>query len=189
MNLQTKMILFFLIFSNFIFSQKNQDAIIWEKDILKWNCFQKIPHEKNISHAKSNINITSRWKVRNLKLSANILSEFHKSKSWLKGKETEHLLKHEQGHFDIIEYYSRSFRKELATYRFTSFEKLRGEMSALNKKYVQLSKEMQELYDLETNHSLIKEQQKLWNLKMVKLLEETNNFSFSEVTVDLSYLK
>lgn len=189
MKLQNKLILSFLLFSNIIFCQQNQDIIVWKADILEWKHFQNLTQDKNISHAKSNINISSRWKVVNLKLSAIILTEFSKSKSWLKGKETKDLLKHEQGHFDIIEYYSRLFRKELATCRFESLKNLKDDMSALNKKYVVLSKEMQELYDIETNHSLIKEQQNIWDLKIDKLLQETNNLSNPEVTVDLSYLK
>jgi len=189
MKLQNKLILSFLIFSNIIFCQQNQDMIVWKVNILEWKHFQNLPQDNNISNARSNVNITSRWKVTNQKLSAIILSEFSKSKSWLRGKETKDLLKHEQGHFDIIEYYSRLFRKELATYKFESLKNLKDDMSALHKKYIVLSKEMQEFYDSQTNHSLLKEQQNIWNLKIDKLLQETNNFSNPEVTVDLSYLK
>lgn len=189
MKLRIVIILLFLMVSNFIFSQHDEDIIVWETDILQWKHYPNLPQEKKISQAKSNLNISSRWKVKNLRLNTAILAEFHKSKSFLKGKETEDLLKHEQVHFDITEYNSRLFRKELATYKFKSFKKIRNEMSALNKKYFLLSRKMQKLYDLETNHSLNKEQQKIWNLIIEKLLEKTSNFSNSEVVVDLSYLK
>ena len=124
MKLQNKLILSFLLFSNIIFCQQNQDIIIWKANTLEWKHFQNLPQDKKISNAQSNVNLSSRWKVTNLKLSAIILSEFSKSKSWLRGKETKDLLKHEQGHFDIIEYYSRLFRKELATYKFESLKNL-----------------------------------------------------------------
>ena len=89
--------------------------------------------------------------------------EFDAKSSWVKkGKETDELLKHEQGHFDVGLLYMQEVLRTIASANFTrsgykdEFQKL---VEGIHHKYVVMG----ELYDKETNHSIKKEEQAKWN--------------------------
>jgi hypothetical protein len=89
--------------------------------------------------------------------------EFDDRKSWVKkGKETDDLLKHEQGHFDVGLLYMQEVLRNFPNVKFTragykeEFQNLIGE---IHRKHAAMGKQ----YDLETNHSIKKEEQSKWN--------------------------
>lgn len=89
--------------------------------------------------------------------------EFDAKNSWVKkGKETEELLKHEQGHFDIGVLYMQEVLQSIATANFTKagykdeFERL---IKDIHHKYVVMG----DKYDKDTNHSIQKAEQVKWN--------------------------
>jgi hypothetical protein len=89
--------------------------------------------------------------------------EFDAKNSWVKkGKETEELLRHEQGHFDIGLLYMQEVLQSIATASFTKsgykdeFEKL---IKDIHHKYVVMG----DKYDKDTNHSIQKDEQAKWN--------------------------
>ncbi|RYG50934.1 MAG: hypothetical protein EOO01_09580 [Chitinophagaceae bacterium] len=89
--------------------------------------------------------------------------EFDAKNSWVKkGKETEELLKHEQGHFDVGVLYMQEVLESMATARFTragykdEFQKI---IKDIHDKYVAMG----DKYDKDTNHSIKKDEQAKWN--------------------------
>lgn len=89
--------------------------------------------------------------------------EFDEFKSWVvKGKETDELLAHEQGHFNLGILNGREVINLIKGAKFTK-ENIRtrpGELlQDISKKY----SDMSVLYDAETKHSMDKEQQGKWN--------------------------
>jgi hypothetical protein len=88
---------------------------------------------------------------------------FDPQTSWVKrGKESNELLKHEQGHFDVGVLYMREAVETIARTTFSragykeEFQKI---IRDLYQKYVSMGDQ----YDTETNHSIKKEEQEKWN--------------------------
>ncbi|TXF77177.1 DUF922 domain-containing protein [Chryseobacterium sp.] len=100
--------------------------------------------------------------------------QFNQNESWVRpGKQNDELLTHEQGHFNIGILTIREIMKELKSMRFQPHEKnpksiFDGIVQKIKNKY----NEMEKNYDLETNHSLDKENQEKWNSFFRKQLPE-----------------
>jgi hypothetical protein len=89
--------------------------------------------------------------------------EFDAKNSWVKkGKETDELLRHEQGHFDVGILYMQEVFQTIATASFTKaaykdeFQKI---IRDIHDKYVAMG----DKYDKDTNHSIRKDEQAKWN--------------------------
>lgn len=89
--------------------------------------------------------------------------EFDDKKSWVKkGKETDELLRHEQGHFDVGLLYMQEVLRNFANVNFTRSgykEEFQNFIGEIHRKYAAMGKQ----YDQETNHSIKKEEQSKWN--------------------------
>lgn len=100
-----------------------------------------------------------------------IVLELDAKKSWVKkGKESEDLLKHEQGHFDVGLLYMQEVIKKMAETNFTRSgyqQEIRKLIADTHQKY----KDMGTQYDKETNHSIKKDEQEKWNLFFNKQVE------------------
>jgi len=90
--------------------------------------------------------------------------ELDAKNSWVKkGKESPDLLKHEQGHFDVGILYMREVLQTIGQASFSragykeEFQKI---IKDLHQKYVEIGKQ----YDVETNHSIKKDEQEKWNV-------------------------
>lgn len=91
-------------------------------------------------------------------------ASFRPKHSWVK-KGSEHLLSHEQLHFDIVEFHRRKFVERLKKAVFAP-----GGIKPLieqiyNETLIEL-RATQKQYDEETNHSIIKEAQQQWSDKI-----------------------
>jgi hypothetical protein len=89
--------------------------------------------------------------------------EMSADKSWVKkGKETDGLLKHEQGHFDIGRLCLMDIMHQLNT---TTFQRpdFQAKIRAVFSETIQKYKTLDAKYDAETNHSINNEQQQKWN--------------------------
>jgi hypothetical protein len=88
-------------------------------------------------------------------------TRFDKTKSWSKSHQrTNHILKHEQLHFDICELIKRKFKKEAESTAFTSNYKI--EIQNMFHKYSDWIHHLQQKYDEQTLHSANKVNQKNW---------------------------
>ena len=137
--------------------------------LLRWSDFQGMPNNSSPYFAYT------AWKT-NVKFSGvvfegekafingfEMIVEFDAKNSWVKkGKETDELLKHEQGHFDVGVLYMQEVLQSIATANFTKtgykdeFQKL---IKDIHDKYVAMG----DKYDKDTNHSVKKDEQVKWN--------------------------
>jgi hypothetical protein len=84
--------------------------------------------------------------------------------------QNDYILNHEQRHFDIGYYWYKKFI--VALRNLQPDRNAVQTISNLYKEYGQSTKQMQSLYDEETDHSRIKEKQELWDAKIKELLLE-----------------
>lgn len=175
----------YLIIISFLFvslqglAQGEELKIDWEADKkLTWADFQGKP-DPNISyHANTNSGIAFSWSLRTSGDAAEFIysvsNSFYPLKSWVKGKKgSRELLAHEQLHFDISELYARKLRQQLATYELG--EDVKQDLNGIYQKNEEGRRQMQELYDQETDHGLKKEAQARWQAfiegELLKLAE------------------
>lgn len=110
----------------------------------------------------------------------------NKSKSWrVEGAETDYLLAHEQGHFDINEINVRRLRRDISVYPFTSAN-LNRAMDSLTKAMQATRQREQELYDEETDHSKNKPKQERWDAHIKQALDTLKDYAATEVVRTLS---
>ncbi|MFO7721015.1 MAG: DUF922 domain-containing protein [Gillisia sp.] len=164
------MILFFG-FSGNINSQELEEKIQWEEGVdLTWNDFKAKSPENSKFKANTNTGITYSWGIRSEKgnesLTYEVKSFFFPKLSWVEqGSKNNHLLQHEQTHFDITELHVRKLRKGLS-----EIDLNRNVRKILNDLYNTIENErslMQKEYDRQTNHSLNREAEVKWQ-KLVK---------------------
>lgn len=101
-----------------------------------------------------------------------ITALFFPDKSWVIQRDiTPELLKHENLHFDIAEVYVRKLRKAMREISFESNEFHEYSHSIQNQILLEF-RMAQLLYDAETNHSHNREEQKKWEIKIARELQE-----------------
>ena len=109
----------------------------------------------------------------------NTYSYFVPSESWVeKDAGTPELLRHEQGHFDLTELYTRELRTLLEPYQNMDVSKfVRGDgQDSVQRLYDETFDRMnaeQERYDKETEHSVNREKQQMWDADIARRLRET----------------
>lgn len=174
-----------LLFLSFT-KKKNDDYIPWNERKLTWNDFlAEVPSNTSDAALTTTYVGFSFSKSRDV-ITYKIECKFQKSRSWGRVK-TEYILKHEQGHFDIAEIFARKLNKEIKAYlaKTNNHEGLNPIYSKLMKE----KREMQELYDKESNHSIYKVKQAEWDKKIEELLEDSNEFANYQSTNSLTGLK
>jgi len=157
----------------------NDDLIAWSPDYeIKWSDFTAAPKTSSPLDAYTMLGISLEVVSQdNGKVNMGVFGYFEKNKSWVKsGEKTEHLLNHEQKHFDLCEVYRRILVKRLQEgnpYSFDNFNKKVGDI--FNKTFKDYTDE-QEKYDHETHHSQKKEKQALWNKDISKRLTDLEKY-------------
>ena len=173
----------FLIFSGlFLQAQEEADKIFWKKEGLTWVHFEAPPDETSTFHANTNAGLSYSWGLKNvngiIELEYEVKSYFNTMGSWVrKDSRNDHLLKHEQLHFDITELYARKLKKQLAEVNVNALGKQPREI--LNRYYKIIDKErtlMQQKYDKETNHSIDKNAQARWQEFVERELNKYDEF-------------
>lgn len=98
------------------------------------------------------------------------------------------VLRHELYHLKIAEIWARIFSAKLSSKFACKKIKKKSFYRYLKKQYkthFKASTQMQALYDLETNHSKIKDKQKEWEAKIDKMLEEYKDYANKEIVIKL----
>lgn len=145
----------------------DDEVISWRDDIkLTWNEFKGAPKNNHSAVAVTASGITFEFSVnetdsRIVSFDAKVYAHFYPNKSWYVKKEgSDHILAHEQLHFDITELYARKFRKQIAQLKVTN--NLKTELRALHS---QINREVaiaQNTYDKESDNSVNREFQAKW---------------------------
>jgi len=177
-----KIVLFlFLVSANFYhgYSQElpeseNDTIIVWTEDRkLTWDDFQK-KNFKGARAAQSDIGIDVRTVYQgNSNYKYIVIAYFYKRES---STETDNLnvLKHEQVHFDIAELFARKMRNRLNLLSREKFNKQKYHLT-IDEVYENYFL-FQGSYDKETKHSIEKERQKEWNIRIASELKELRGF-------------
>lgn len=118
-------------------------------------------------------------------LKISMTNRFNYNKSWISANALTDtgLLKHEQGHFDLNEIYTRKTFEQLRQVRFSNgFKKeIAQVMGAMNS---ELSK-IQQNYERETMHGLIIQNQRIWNQRIALALQQTPPYEGRQITQTL----
>ena len=171
------MLLQFLLLSfSILFTAKEESHLIdWSiNKPLTWDDFKGQPAPNSTNAALTNSSITIEFGYTNTVLKYNIKCRFNKNLSWGRIK-NDHILSHEQGHFDIAEIYARKLNKALSAYAFDRKTVSRD----VNAMYDALMKEhhkAQNNYDEETDFSRNFKEQEIWKNKIAEELENLERF-------------
>jgi len=177
-----------LLVTNISFAQDLAltDKIIWDENRpLSWKDFRGPVDNKLQFKAWTCSGVF--YKIQQIskdKITVNIVTFFDPNKSWLDKKIVSgKLLEHEQHHFDITKIQSRLFMKDLLEIDFSTKEIT---IEKIRQGYSQNLKDIciiNDRYDNETEHSTNEEQQNLWNARINKMLIETKDYDFKELTL------
>ncbi|MCP4461037.1 MAG: hypothetical protein GY816_23900 [Cytophagales bacterium] len=118
-----------------------------------------------------------------LVIDVEVYSYFLKDLSWShEEKQSTTLLGHEQGHFDIAELYARLLRKAYAEYPYPEdFDE--NIFNTLFDTYQHQRDSVQAVYDRDTNHSISKEGQILWENFLTGEIKRFENYASTKVSV------
>lgn len=146
---------------------KDEATIPWSETYkLSWDDFQGPPKQDSDAVATTASGITFSYSIKKtskriVSFKTQISAHFYPEKSWYKPNHADnHILAHEQFHFNITELHARKFRQRVSELPVTQslstvldhiHQEINTELSAL-----------QEKYDAETNFSRNFEQQALW---------------------------
>jgi hypothetical protein len=92
-----------LFWASFLFAQDNNcDSISWTKERkLSWADFKASPDTSTKDVAMSAIRLHKKWKLAGDTITIMISNYFRPCYAWSKSKDSDTLLMHEQGHFNI----------------------------------------------------------------------------------------
>ncbi len=166
--------------------QKEEDKIHWSPSRpLVWEDFKGKPDHSNSDAALTFSEMNYKFAWANDSATINLECYFDKTKSWVKAdKKTDYLLKHEQGHFDLTEIYFRSLVKQLQGTKFYAKTFQVDVRKLINTNSDALNKE-QDLYDKETNHSIIEAKQHEWDARIASRMKELQSYTALKVSVKI----
>ncbi|SHH36755.1 DUF922 domain-containing protein [Winogradskyella jejuensis] len=171
-----------LFVTSFTFAQdKDLETFSWQEDRpLVWADFKGKPNPNTDAAALTASGISFGFSIgktgnRITDFSTTVECLFYPSESWYKVEDADdHILKHEQLHFNITELHARMFRQQISELRASS--QLKTQLNSLYKAISKASYEMQNKYDDETNHSINKEQQAAWQNYITAELKKLEAF-------------
>jgi len=160
----------------------NSKRIEWGTKRLTWDDFQgKInPHSEGIASTWSYMDIDV---ISSNTDSAviNLVAVFSKTKSWV-AYEEKTVLKHENGHFDITELWTRKLRRKIKETPFTP-DNFKSHLRKLYYEYDDKMDKYHDKYDYETESSMNSEQQRAWEAKIKQKLDELSEYAKKRVVI------
>lgn len=159
----------------------NEEVIEWQDTVqLNWSDFKGRPQNFGDVVALTSSGISYKFSVKEDRhkvtdFNVQVQAHFYPKRSWFhKKRASDHILAHEQLHFDITELYARKFRKEITHLKISKDIK-----RDLNSLYERIIKDMtveQSTYDIQTNHSRDAKAQFAWNKKISDALKVYNDY-------------
>ena len=167
----------FLLLSHAVTGQSSDEELIhWsENRKLTWADYKGTAKTGSDVAASTATYLGIEYSFNNKGFGYKITCSFSKNKSWGLHK-TEYILAHEQGHFDIAEIFARKLNKQMAEYKFDK-ENFKDDLKNIYLKITADKENMQNTYDQETDHSILKEKQMQWLKKIEQLLKEYSGFA------------
>lgn len=179
-----RQLLFFLLLlfaADNSFSQEHEKIEWKQRQKLTWDDFKGTPKKAVAYEANTNSGISFSWNYSTESgqpvLKYEVVTNFFPQLSWVKDNEKDlYLLGHEQLHFDISELHARKLRKAIDEY-----EPGRNIRRDLNRLYEKIEKDrvaMQNLFDVETNHSTDKEAETQWRIFVKEELDRLSGYRY-----------
>ena len=126
-----------------------------------------------MTYCATNYNYNWRLNANKYILSFTTECYFVPSRSWsVKSKQTPELLRHEQVHFDIAEFFTRLLLQTLNKQTYT--ENYKAEIELVYQDIAKKKQAMQDLYDTQTNHSKNEVIQAQWEQYIASILRTKN---------------
>ncbi|MCF7560231.1 DUF922 domain-containing protein [Sabulilitoribacter multivorans] len=114
-----------------------------------------------------------------VKFSTEVNAHFYPDQSWYKKELADnHVLGHEQLHFDITELYTRKFRQRISQLRTSN--SIRQELKTLHNNIIKELETAQNTYDNETDYSRNYEAQAIWKSYIEAELKKVSRFKSRE---------
>ncbi|MEJ7767283.1 MAG: DUF922 domain-containing protein [Chitinophagaceae bacterium] len=156
--------------------QGDENTIQWKAfPRLSWNDFKASPPPNATNAALTSSGILMKFSSNGESLTYQISCNFVKINSWGRVK-NDHILSHEQGHFDIAEIFARKLNKDLKAYQVNG-NSVSKDVNTIYKNVMAGLLEMQTLYDGQTDHSRDHTQQKIWLERINGNLAALDNYS------------
>lgn len=142
---------------------------------LTWSDFQGKPDPStgNAALTSTSINIDYSYNTKELKYT--IRCQFDPAKSWGRVR-NNHILGHEQAHFDIAEIHARVLYKMLMNYKFKNAS-VNEDIAKIYETVMQQHHDMQSQYDSETDYSRKPGIQQDWETKISETLGSLTMFA------------
>jgi hypothetical protein len=155
--------------------KNSTDTILFKNNAaLTWDDFKDRPKDNESTVANSAIgfkyNANIKTMGKNVIINISTSSFFVRSKSWGKiDHKNAYILKHEQYHFNLARYGAELFKRNLLKEKMTH----KNFNTKINKAYYDawnVYLKLQQQYDKDSNHSINRAQQALWENKIDGLL-------------------
>ena len=175
------------IFLFVLFNHSNkafaQSTIKWsENKKLTWKDFKGSPDKNIIGSALTtckieiqpvNVLVDENGNIKNYK-SLKAVALFFPELSWVRKKKV-HLLIHEQLHFDIVELYTRKLNRKFEELKDKKIARFESYLNAYKSLWAECRK-IQQLYDQETDHGLLVENNQIWVDKIKRELNKLKEY-------------
>jgi hypothetical protein len=160
---------------------KDEVTIPWSDAYkLAWSDFQGPPKQDSDAVATTASGITFNYSIKKtskriVSFNTDVFAHFYPKKSWFKPSLADnHILSHEQYHFNITELFARKFRQRVA--QIAVSESLSIELDQIHYDINAELSNFQEQYDAETNFSRDFEQQAIWQKRIDIELAKLESF-------------
>ncbi|WP_299551041.1 DUF922 domain-containing protein [Seonamhaeicola sp.] len=174
------MIRILIVFCCFLLVQ-DEPVMSWNESYkLSWADFKDAPNPHTSAVAITASGITFGFSVRQtdsrvVDFTTEVHAHFYPEQSWYKPERANnHVLGHEQLHFDITELHARKFRYRISQLKVSN--RIKDELRALQKTINLELKTLQDRYDAETNYSRNFEAQAQWEAYIATELKKLSKY-------------
>ncbi|MGB5419955.1 DUF922 domain-containing protein [Algibacter sp.] len=162
--------------------QDTEPVLVWDASYkLSWTDFKAKPDMSDAAVAITASGITFGFSITQtdsndvVSFETDIHAHFYPEQSWFKAEQGDnHILKHEQLHFDITELHARKFRYRVSQLKLSN--SIRKELKKINSEINSELAQMQNKYDSETDYSRNFESQTTWGTFMNAELAKYSNY-------------
>ncbi|MEW4922987.1 DUF922 domain-containing protein [Algibacter sp. 2305UL17-15] len=159
----------------------NEPVISWSASYkLSWNDFKGKPRQNVSAVATTASGITFGFSIRQsggrvVSFTTEVHAHFYPKQSWYKVERADnHILGHEQLHFDITELHARKFRMRISQLEVSHH--IKRELNSLHRTINKELAALQDRYDAETDYSRQVEAQLRWQLYIKKELQKLDKY-------------
>jgi len=153
-----------------VFVQNDEPVLSWNESYkLTWQDFKAKPNSNESAVAITASGITFGFSIRQtdknevVSFSSEVHAHFYPEQSWYKIEQVDnHILGHEQLHFDITELYARKFKYSISQVKLSN--NVRRDLKKIHNDINTELSQMQNKYDTETDYSRNFESQSKWKI-------------------------